>query len=347
MTGLDTQVIVRRGELAIDVSLSVAAGETAALLGPNAAGKSTTVAVIAGLIPLDDGHVALEDATLDRPADGVFVPPDRRRVGVVFQEHLLFPHLTVGENVAFGVRDGRERTKVANEWLERVGMDGLGDRRPQEISGGQAQRVALARTLAAEPEALLLDEPLAALDVRTRVEMRRLLSGHLREFDGPRLLITHDPVEAFGLAGQVHVMEAGRITQTGTPDEIRARPRTRYAADLSGTNLLRGVARQGRVDVSGHELHVADQSVTGTVVVIVRPSSVSVHTERPSGSPRNVWFTTLSAVEREADRTRLRLGVPLPLDVEITNDARSALGLEHGSEVWVSVKATEIEVVPI
>lgn len=346
MTGLDAHVIVRRGDFSVDVSLAVVAGETAALLGPNAAGKSTTASAIAGLIPLDDGHVALGERSLDRPTDGVFVPPDRRRVGVVFQEHLLFPHLTVAENVAFGVRDGRERATVAREWLERVGMDGLGDRRVQEISGGQAQRVALARTLAAEPEVLLLDEPLAALDVRTRIEMRRLLSSHLREFDGPRLLITHDPVEAFGLADQVHVMETGRITQTGTPEEVRARPRTQYAADLSGTNLLRGVASQGRVEVSGQTLHVADQSVTGTVVVVVRPSSVSVHTERPTGSPRNVWFTTVTAIESGADRIRLRLGAPLPLDVDITQQASTALELQEGAEVWVSVKAMEIEVVP-
>lgn len=346
MTDLDAHVIVRRGDFSVDVSLVVRAGETAALLGPNAAGKSTTVAAIAGLIPLDDGYVTLGETTLDRPGAGVFVPPDRRRVGVVFQEHLLFPHLTVAENVAFGVRDGRDRDSVAGEWLERVGMDGLGGRAVQEISGGQAQRVALARTLASEPVVLLLDEPLAALDVRTRAEMRRVLSGHLREFDGPRLLISHDPVEAFGLADQVHVMEAGRITQTGTPEEIRTRPRTSYAADLSGTNLLRGVARPGRVDVSGHELHIADRSVSGAVVVIVRPSSVSVHTERPSGSPRNVWSTTVSTVETGTDRTRLRLGLPLPIDVEITEDARLALGLENGSAVWASVKATEIEVLP-
>jgi molybdate transport system ATP-binding protein len=245
-TGLEATLDVRRSDsFRLDMGISVAPGRTAALLGPNGAGKSTVVAALAGILPLDAGRIELGDAVLDDPAGGVFVAAEDRSVGVVFQDYLLFPHLSVLENIAFGPRSrGLARSRArdrATEWIERLELGGLQERRPRDLSGGQAQRVALARTLATEPDLLLLDEPLAALDVTTRSEVRWVLAEHLQAFDGPRLLITHDPQEAFLLADEIHVLEDGRVTQAGTADDIRLRPRTRYAADRSG-----GHGRHGR-----------------------------------------------------------------------------------------------------
>ncbi len=345
MTGLVAEMAVtRRDGFTLDASLVVEPGETAALLGPNGAGKSTAVMTLAGLVALERGRIELGGRALDDPAAGVFVPPEERRIGVVFQDQLLFPHLTVAENIGFGLGGRRGRERFVAEWLERVGLAGMGDRRPGELSGGEAQRVALARALSTSPEMLLLDEPLSALDVGTRVRMRRELTEHLADFAGPRLLITHDPTEAFLLADRILILEEGAITQVGSADEVRLHPRTRYAADLAGSNVLTGQALDGIVDVDGHPLHIADHEVRGPVVAAIRPSSVVVHLARPEGSSRNVWPTEIEAVESLGDRTRLRTGAPIPLIVEVTGEAVDGLGLRAGAAVWVSIKATEIAV---
>ncbi len=287
---------------------------------------------------------------LDAPAAGVFVPAEERRIGVVFQDYLLFPHLTVLENVSFGLRSRRvsrhEAASRAHEWLGRLGLGGLETRKPGDLSGGQAQRVALARALVTEPELLLLDEPLAALDVTTRTELRHTLEEHLGAFAGPRLLITHDPTEAFLLADEIHVIEDGSITQAGTADDIRLRPRTRYAADLAGSNLVTGVAHGGAVDTGTVTLHIADGELDGPVLVTIHPHAISVHPHRPVGSQRNSWPTTVERVERLGSRVRLRTGPPLPLTIEVTESATEELGLEPGTRIWVAFKATEIGLEP-
>ncbi|MEA2010835.1 MAG: ATP-binding cassette domain-containing protein, partial [Actinomycetota bacterium] len=196
--GLDARLVVSRSDsFALDVSLTIPPGHTVALLGPNGAGKSTVVAAIAGLLPLDEGHISLDERTLDDPTGDVLIPAEDRSIGVVFQDYVLFPHLTVVENIEFGLRSRkkprREARQQAIEWLERIGLDDLADRKPSDLSGGQAQRVALARALITEPKMLLLDEPLAALDATTRVDLRRTLADHLDQFSGPRMVITHDP----------------------------------------------------------------------------------------------------------------------------------------------------------
>lgn len=346
---MDARLRVRRSDdFELDIAVSIPPRETVALLGPNGAGKSTAVLAIAGLHPVDSGHVVLDGAVLDDPDAGLFVPAEERRIGIVFQDYLLFPHLSAIENVAFGPQSRRlgraEAMARASEWLGKVGLAGLEQRRPGDLSGGQAQRVALARALAVEPRLLLLDEPLAALDVGSRSELRRTLREHLGSFGGPRLLITHDPTEAFLLADRIDIIEDGRITQSGTPDDIRLRPATPYAADLAGSNVLVGTASAGVVSVGDHQIHVADRPPDGPVLVTIHPHSVSVHTRRPDGSPRNTWPTIVETIEPLGTRVRLRTGPPLPLTVELTEAARSELGLEPGSEIWVAAKATEIGV---
>lgn len=346
--GLVAHLEVVRGTFSLATELDIPPGRTVALLGPNGAGKSTAVSALAGLVALDGGRIELAGAVVDDPARDVFVPAAARRVGVVFQDNLLFPTMTVRDNVAFGLRSrGVRRAEArwrADTWLSRLDLDGLGDRRPDHLSGGQAQRVALARALVIEPDLLLLDEPLSALDVTTRTRLRRTLARHLDDFAGPRLLITHDPTEAFLLADRIHVLEDGRVTQAGTSDDIRLRPRTPYVADLAGANLVAGQATDGRVDLGDRVLHVADHALDGDVLLTIRPTSVTVHRARPEGSQRNTWTTTIQRIEHLGDRVRLRTARPLPLTVEVTRESTDALGLEVGVEVWVAVKATEIGV---
>jgi molybdate transport system ATP-binding protein len=318
------------------------------LLGPNAAGKSTAVATLAGLLPLQDGHISLCSRTIDSPTNDVFVPAATRHIGVVFQDGVLFPHLSVVENVSFGLRSrgtGRAGArKAAIGWLDRVGARELADRMPSDLSGGQAQRIALARALITGPEMLLLDEPLSALDVSTRARLRHLLADHLVEFGGPRLLITHDPTEAFLLADEICVIEAGKITQIGSPDDIRLRPRTAYIADLAGSNLLVGTATDGVVTVTGHQLRIADLQFAGPILATIHPRAISLHQGEPEGSPRNAWRTHVVRLEHYGDRVRVQTGHPLPLTAEVTPGAIDALRLGEGASVWVSIKATEIDV---
>lgn len=345
--GLDARIVLQRQSgFAIDVVISIQPGATVALLGPNGAGKSTIVDAVAGLLPIDDGRISLGDRVFDDPAAGVFVEPESRRIGTVFQDYALFPHLSVIENVAFGLRSsgvGRVEARArAREWLRSMDLEGIGQRTPDQISGGQAQRVALARSLITEPDLLLLDEPLAAIDVSSRTGLRRALAGHLETFHGPRLLITHDPSEAFLLADEIHVIESGRSSQSGSADDLRLRPRTGYAADLVGVNLFVGEAADGVVTVDGHRLQIGDSALRGPAVVTIHPRAVAVHRDRPSGSPRNAWSTPISHVERMGDRVRVRFSGPMPITAEVTSEAVDALGMKRGETMWVSIKATEI-----
>src|SRR5437879_375683 len=208
------QVRLTRGSLVLDLEVAAHEGEVVAVLGPNGAGKTSLLRALAGLLPLTEGRITLDGMVLEDPGATIFVPPEQRRVGMVFQDYLLFPHLSVLENVAFGLRSRGVRRaparRAAAAWLERLGLRSVGDARPGTLSGGQQQRVALARALATDPRLLLLDEPLSALDVSIRAEVRRDLRRHLREFPGVNLLVTHDPLEAIALADRLSVIETGR-----------------------------------------------------------------------------------------------------------------------------------------
>ncbi len=336
---------------ALDVDLACEPGQTVALVGPNGAGKTTLLRAVAGLVPVDAGRIELEGAVLDDAADHRWVAPERRHAGVVFQEHLLFPHLDARDNVAFGLRcAGRTRADAratASAWLGRVGLAARAHARPAELSGGEAQRVALARALAPGPQVLLLDEPLAALDATTRVEVRSELRRHLAEFPGVRLLVTHDPVDVAVLADHVVVLEAGRVVQEGTPAEVAARPRTAWAASLAGLNLLAGTATGKAIAVDGGgELVVAEVPDVERVLAAVPPQAVSLHRAKPRGSARNAWPGTVVAVEPIGERVRVRVEGPPSLVAEVTRAAADDLEVAEGGSIWCSVKATEVDVYP-
>jgi molybdate transport system ATP-binding protein len=344
---LSAHVVVRRGALSLDVEIEVADGEVLAVLGPNGAGKSTLLRVLAGLLPPDGGSVVLDGVT-PWDDDEAHVPAYRRALGMVFQDHLLFPHLSVTDNVAFGLRTrgiGRGAARdLADAWLDRVGLAGLGDRRPAQLSGGQAQRAALARALVGDPRVLLLDEPLSALDARTRLTVRAELRRHLAAFAGSTVLVTHDPVDAMALADRVVVVEDGRVVQEGAPAEVGRHPRTDYVARLVGLSLLPGVGagRSVRLDAGG-EVAVAEDA-TGPVFAAVRPESVALYLSRPDGSPRNVWPTTLVGATPHGATVRCELAGEVPLIADVTATAFAELGLVPGSRVWATVKASEVAV---
>jgi molybdate transport system ATP-binding protein len=276
---------------------------------------------------------------------------EQRPVGVVFQDYLLFPHLSALENVAFGLRSRglarAEARRRAAGWLERVGLAGHAAARPSALSGGQAQRVALARALATEPRLLLLDEPLAALDASTRLETRRELRRHLAGYEGVRVVVTHDPLEAMALAERLVVMEDGHLVQAGSPEEISRRPRSRYVADLVGVNLLRGRAEGDRVVIGPGATLAVPGAGRGEVFAVVHPRAVALHRRPPEGTPRNVWAGTAEDLDLEGERVRVRVGGPLPIVAEVTPAAVADLALADGGPVWVSVKATEIRVYPV
>jgi molybdate transport system ATP-binding protein len=347
---LEASIRLRLGPLDLDIAFIIDEGEVVALLGPNGAGKTTLLRAIAGLVPFSSGHVRLDGKVLEDTATHQYVPTERRPIGFVFQDYLLFPHLTVLENVAFGLRarsmPGQAAVEKASQWVNRVGLKGYAGSKPAELSGGQRQRVALARALAPDPRLLLLDEPLAALDVTTRAEVRRDLKRHLDSFEGIRLVVTHDPIEAVALADRLIVMENGHLVQTGTAAEVTERPRSQYVADLVGVNLLRGEADHGSVKLTSGHVVAAAGAELGEVFAVVHPRAIAIHRTHPEGSPRNVWSGRASSIELLGNRVRVRIDGEVPLVAEVTPAALKELNLVEGGEVWLSFKATDVAVYP-
>src|ERR1035437_4052634 len=356
---------VERGSFRLEADLRADPGEVLGILGPNGAGKTTLLRALSGLDPLTSGSISLGDLTLDDVATDTFVPAQRRPVGLVFQNYRLFPHLDVRDNVAYAPRvqgAGRRQARAAADtWLERLDLTALATRLPYQISGGQAQRVALARALAADPRFLLLDEPLSALDAKTRLDVRAQLRSHLDEFAGPVVIITHDPLEAMIMADRLVVIENGRVVQQGSPAEVARQPATQYVARLVGLNLYTGTLEVATaavsLDVGGPftvtwgddnpgALARTGQS-TRPVLVVLRPSAITILTARPTqASPRNVWPGTVAALELLADRVRVQVDATPPALVDISAAAVADLALRPGTAVWLSAKATETEAYP-
>ncbi|ACU35896.1 ABC transporter ATP-binding protein [Actinosynnema mirum] len=341
---LDARLVVSLGGFELDAALRIERGEVVALLGPNGAGKSTALRALAGLVPLAGGHVRVDGDAWDR------LPVERRPVGVVFQDYLLFRHMSALENVAFGLRSRGVRKAEARAtalgWLERVGLGEHAAARPGALSGGQAQRVALARALATSPGLLLLDEPMAAMDAGTRLRVRADLGEHLGGFRGRTLLVTHDPLDAMVLADRLVVLEAGRVVQEGAPEEVAARPRTDYVAALVGLNLLRGTARGDSVELDGGGVVAIGEELRGEVFVAFAPGSVGLYGERPEDGPRNAWPVRVVGLEQQGHSTRVRLDGVVPVVAEVTASVVASLRLRPGDELWAAVSAAEVVAYP-
>ena len=348
---LDARVQLGRGDFSLDLSLDAADGDTIGLLGPTGSGKSTTLRCLAGLDAPQTGRIDIAGVTVVDTTRGIDLPPEQRSVGFVFQDYLLFPHMSVLDNVAFGLRARGEARQSAErrarEWLDRLEIGDLASRKPGRLSGGQAQRVALARALVIEPDLLLLDEPLAALDAGTRASVRSLLRRHLADFHGAVVMVTHDPMDAMVLADRVVVLEDGHAVQAGTPGDVARRPESTYVAQLVGVNMLRGRAHDGVVTLdSGGEIRIANVAISGPVIVALRPEAISVHLQHPEGSARNVWQSRVSSLEARGDLVRLEVEGPPALTAVITPAAVADLGLHEGADVWLTAKATDLDVYP-
>jgi len=379
---LIAELTVRRPSFTLDVSLEVAAGELVAVLGPNGSGKSTLLGALAGLLRPDTGRIELDGRVLTDTTAGVHVPAHRRRVSLLAQQALLFPHLSVAANVAFGPRCAGVGRAAANEqargWLAEVDALELARRRPGQLSGGQAQRVALARALAGEPELLLLDEPLASLDIDVAPAMRSLLRRVLRGDRGggdrggnavgarTALLVTHHLLDAVVLANRVVVLAEGRVVEDGPAREVLTRPRSPFAARIAGLNLIPGTGCaeglrthdgtlvSGLLDAGVSGLLDAGESDSwdgAPAVAVFAPSAVSVFRQRPDGSPRNVFAVRLAALEPHAEVVRLRVSAPpggpdwldgLAADISPAAVADLGIGDALGDVLWFAVKATEV-----
>jgi molybdate transport system ATP-binding protein len=348
---LNATIHVKRGRFALDLEVHVGAGEVVVLLGPNGAGKTTALHVLAGLVPADAAHVELDGEVLDDTVRQIRAPTERRPVGLVFQDYLLFPHLSALDNVAFGLRCrgmGRSAARAqALAWLRRVGLEEQAQARPALLSGGQAQRVALARALAVEPRLLLLDEPLAALDAGTRLAVRGDLARHLRAYGGCTLVVTHDSLDAMVLGDRLVVVEDGAVVQEGRPQHVARHPRTDYVARLVGLNLFRGTARGHEVALAeGAGMAVVPMSAHGEVFVAFPPAAVTVHRSRPDGSARNVWPGRVVGLELHGDLVRVEIAGPPAVLADVTPAAVADLALAPGESVWVAVKASEVAAYP-
>ncbi|MBB3604017.1 molybdate transport system ATP-binding protein [Mycolicibacterium sp. BK556] len=341
-------------ERGFEVAFDVSAGEVLAILGPNGAGKSTTLHVIAGLLAPDTGLVRLGGRALTDTSAGLQVATHDRRVGLLMQDPLLFPHLSVQANVEFAPRSrgaGRAGARTsATSWLGEVGLAELAGRKPGQLSGGQAQRVAIARALAAEPEVLLLDEPLTGLDVAVAASVRALLRRVCRAQDRSTVLITHDLLDVLTLADRVMVLEDGGVAEIGRVSDVLAAPRSRFGARIAGVNVVRGV-RGGPESLRAadgtlwHGLATADPP-DGDLVAVFSPAAVAVYRDLPHGSPRNSVQVRVAELDADGARVRVRAeeqsdGAP-GLAADITAESAAGLRLAAGDAVWFTVKAQEV-----
>jgi len=345
---LHVDASARLGVLDLAIEVSIGPGECLALAGPSGAGKTSVLRITAGLLRPEAGRVvAGEDVWLDT-VRGVDLPPERRSCGYLFQEYALFPNLSALENVAFPLRSlpRAERRIHALELLDRFGVGALADAHPKTLSGGERQRVALARALARSPAVLLLDEPLSALDARTRASAARELADVLRRVSVPALLVTHDFAEAAQLGDRVGVIDQGRMIQEGTATELAARPSSAFVADFTGAVVLTGSATPGErgltvIELDGGGMVVSTDGVSGRVAVSVYPWEIEIerNSSEHGGSARNRLRAEVISVTTIGNRVRLGLSASQQLAAEITRASAERLDIRAGVHVTASWKA--------
>ncbi len=375
---LEAQLRVTRGDFTLDANVHVQTGEVLALLGPNGSGKSTLLAALAGLIAPESGTVAVFGRQLTRKQGGpiIAVPASRRSIGLLGQDPSLFPHLSALDNVAFGQQaqgiPRRVAVAEARVWLQAVGLDGMSSRKPGQLSGGQQQRVAIARALAARPKILLLDEPLAALDVQTAVAIRQLLRDQLAQSGTPAIVVTHDVLDALVLADRVAILHEGRIIDEGATARVLGAPRNPFIAALAGLNLVEGVSvsdngkfghevngirladgrvLNGRIGYGGQDAsHTSSHSrlkarIASQVSAVFSPSSVGVRLAEPGADDQlNRWKAVVSGLEQSAGGIRVRTVDDAGVAAELSAARVAELGLREGMPVWLTVAAADVTI---
>jgi len=354
---LRAEIETTLGELELELELAVEAGECLALAGPSGAGKSSVLRAIAGLLRPARGRISCNGETWLDTGGRINFAPERRRCGYLFQEYALFPHLSAWENVAYPLKEvpRRERRAKAVALLGRFGLAERADAAPRSLSGGERQRVALARALARRPGVLLLDEPLSALDARTRAAATREVAQVLRDLDVPAILVTHDFTEAAQLGDRVGIIDAGRIVQEGSASELASTPGSAFVADFSGAVVLEGQAHSGAGGLTivaldgGGEVASSDIGA-GRVGVSVHPWEITIETvtgEHPPSSALNRLPGVVTTITTIGNRVRLGINAGQPLVAEVTAASVEGLELAVGSPVVASWKAAATRLVAL
>jgi molybdate transport system ATP-binding protein len=348
---LEVDIRKQLREFGLGIAFTVEAGETLVIIGPSGSGKTSILAQIAGLLEPDEGRIAVGGRVLFDSRQGVNVPPEKRHLGYVLQEYALFPHMTVLRNIEYGMAArGMPRDDIATrtaETMRMLGITHLAGIRPGRISGGERQRVALARAIAAGGEALLLDEPLAALDAQTRQTARGDLRSVVRSVDVPAVFVTHDYVDALAFGDTICVIDRGEVVQMGTQEDLLLRPKARFVAEFMGVNFLHGTAQPPHGGVSKVLVNGLEVSTTveepGEVFLAFSPADVTLSSTPPAGSAQNVFPARVTALLQLGTRIRVDLDAGFPLVAELTPASVARLRLEIGSQVCASFKATAIE----
>ncbi|MBI3818212.1 MAG: ABC transporter ATP-binding protein [Planctomycetes bacterium] len=347
---LEACLELRAGSLTIKAALDAARGSVWAIAGRNGAGKTTLLRGIAGLARPVAARVAVDGKLLHSTEENIYIPPERREVGYLFQESRLFPNMSVLENVSFGLRargaHAAEARARGMEYLERFEMQTFANRAARELSGGEARRVALARAMITKPKLILLDEPLGSVDPAARPSIRRDLHREIRGGDCAALIVTHDAADAFTLASHLYFLENGAVTQSGPIADVAAHPRTPFAAEFAGVNIYKGIAKNNTVALDGGAALVAAGAQDGPSIVSIAPSAVAVFAGAPGGSPRNTFQGTIDHLDHHGDRVRLHVRGAVPIRADVTPAAVRELRLAPDVNIWISIKATEVDVYP-
>lgn len=339
---------LRHFELAVDLALE---RRITVLLGPSGHGKTTVLNIVAGITDPDEGIVTLGGCTLFDSSKATSLGMDKREIGFVFQDYALFPHMSVFKNVAYGLKGlpYHEINRRVDEELERMDISSLRDVRPDQLSGGQRQRVAVARTLATRPKAMLLDEPLGALDMQLRARVRSELRSLLSQLDVPTIVVSHDPLDAVGLGDEVVVLEHGRVVQQGSYEALLAAPRTEFVADFVDSNAYRATMRH--LNPNGEsvvalldkvEVQVILDKSVDDLLVVIHPWDVSISLKPTASSIRNAIQGNVISVCPMRDRVRVLLDIGVPITAELSKTSIGLLGLERGLPVIVSFKTTAV-----
>ncbi len=356
MAALHAELTHAVGDIELRVDFDVRAGACLAMAGPSGAGKTTILRLLAGTARPDRGLVTHGEHVWVDTSRGVWLPPERRRCGYVFQDYALFPHLNAWRNVAYGLRADRAASRKAGalSLLEQFGLAARAEAKPATLSGGERQRVALARALARRPGVLLLDEPLSALDSRAHASASRELTAALSSLEVPVVLVTHDFNEAALLGDVIAVIDHGRIIQRGSASELAAAPKSAFVADFTGAVVLTGVAHRDAggltvVELDGGGTAFASEPAVGRVALSVHPWEITISRALAHGdeSAQNRLGVRITSITTVGNRVRVGLAGGQPLAAEVTGQAVHDLGLSVGLEVTATWKATATRVVSL